>query len=174
MAGSSKDPCKETYLGQSPFSEHETSNIKKFFESLSPVPVLAMSVHSALNAMLYGRSYADGVFVDNKDETVGKIVLKDLVVVVVALLLPVVAVALLLLLLLLLPLFLLLLLLLIVLLLLLLPVVLGPHYLLHQFVHDFKIAACEAFIEALNKVHNQNFTCMHGPDLCERCSRNHI
>ncbi len=71
MTGISHDPCKETYLGGSAFSEPETNNIKRFFESLRPVPLLAMSVHSALNAMMYGRSYSKKVFVENKAETVG-------------------------------------------------------------------------------------------------------
>ncbi len=70
MVGVSSDPCKDTYPGPSAFSERETSAIRDFFESLDPVPVLSLAIHSALGAMLYGRGYKEGAFVDNKDETV--------------------------------------------------------------------------------------------------------
>ncbi len=30
-----------------------------------------------------------------------------------------------------------------------------------------QVSACEAMIDALNKVNKQNFTCMHSPDLCK-------
>lgn len=57
-------------MGSAAFSEPETANIKKYYESLSPVPLLGLNVHSALNAMLYGMSYSKEAFTENKDETV--------------------------------------------------------------------------------------------------------
>ena len=70
VSGVSKNPCKESYLGPSAFSEPETRNIRDFFSSLDPVPVFSMAIHSALNAFLYGMAYKEGVFPPNKDETV--------------------------------------------------------------------------------------------------------
>jgi len=97
-AGVSKNPCQETYLGTGAFSEKETDNIRKYFNSLKQTPVLTMSIHSALNALMYGMSYKDNVEVKNKEEVVN---------------------------------------------------------------------ACVDMIKMLNKVHGQNFTCMHATGLCE-------
>ena len=70
VAGTSDDPCEENYLGEKPFSELETQHIRDAFQSLKPTPVLAFSIHAALNALLHGWAYKKGALQKNKDEVV--------------------------------------------------------------------------------------------------------
>ncbi len=46
VTGGTSNSCKETFPGTGPFSEPETRNIRDFYKSLSPLPELAMCVHS--------------------------------------------------------------------------------------------------------------------------------
>jgi carboxypeptidase A4 len=57
--GTSSNPCSDSYMGTSPFSEVENSNIRDYVQSLSPVPALATALHSYGKLWLfpYGHSF---------------------------------------------------------------------------------------------------------------------
>ena len=72
VAGSTHDPCdSEVYMGPNPFSEVELINVRDYLQELSPVPILALAIHSEAQMMLtpYGYTHPP-VYPPNIDEIV--------------------------------------------------------------------------------------------------------
>jgi len=72
VAGSTQDPCDyQTYMGPNPFSEVELINVRDYLQELSPVPILALPIHSDAQSMLTPYGYAHPpVYPPNNDEIV--------------------------------------------------------------------------------------------------------
>jgi len=66
--GVSFDECSEVYCGPEAFSEIETANIRDFFKSLEPVPVLGWCFHSYSQLWLWPYGYAYDAYPDNYKE----------------------------------------------------------------------------------------------------------
>jgi len=66
--GVSFDKCSEVYCGEEAFSEIETANIRDFFKSLEPVPVLGWAFHSYSQLWLWPYGYAYDAYPDNYKE----------------------------------------------------------------------------------------------------------
>ena len=62
------DKCSEVYCGEEAFSEIETANIRDFFKSLEPVPVLGWAFHSYSQLWLWPYGYAYDAYPDNYKE----------------------------------------------------------------------------------------------------------
>jgi len=67
-AGVSHDKCSDVYCGEEAFSEPEMQNIKKFVESLEPVPILSHCFHSYSQLWLWPYGYAYNEFPENREE----------------------------------------------------------------------------------------------------------
>ena len=58
-------------MGPNPFSEVELINVRDYLQELSPVPILALPIHSAAQKMLTPYGYAHPpVYPPNNDEIV--------------------------------------------------------------------------------------------------------
>ena len=62
--------CSQTWPGQCPFSEVETRNIRDYVLKLKPTPILALSLHSAVEAILFPYSFNASYHPENIDELV--------------------------------------------------------------------------------------------------------
>jgi len=67
-SGVSTNKCSDVYCGPNAFSEVETMNIKKFVESLDPVPVWSHCFHSYSQLWLWPYGYAYNVYPENREE----------------------------------------------------------------------------------------------------------
>jgi len=67
-SGVSTNKCSDVYCGPNAFSEVETANIKKFVESLDPVPVWSHCFHSYSQLWLWPYGYAYNVYPENREE----------------------------------------------------------------------------------------------------------
>jgi len=67
-SGVSHDKCSDVYCGPNAFSEVEMQNIKKFVESLDPVPVWSHCFHSYSQLWLWPYGYAYNVYPENREE----------------------------------------------------------------------------------------------------------
>jgi len=67
-SGVSNNKCSDIYPGSEAFSEVETSNIKKFVETLSPTPILGHCFHSYSQLWLWPYGYAYNAYPENRQE----------------------------------------------------------------------------------------------------------
>jgi hypothetical protein len=67
--GASNDSCSDTYAGESPFSERETSSLADYFKSLSYQLVAYFAFHSYGQKLMYPYGYTPE-HVSNYDELV--------------------------------------------------------------------------------------------------------
>ena len=64
-SGVSFDPCSNVYAGPAPFSEPETLALKEYFDSLYPVPIMTLSLHSFGQWLIYPYAYKNGTYPEN-------------------------------------------------------------------------------------------------------------
>ncbi len=69
-SGVSANVCDENYLGETPFSEAETQNLRDYYESIDPQPSVAILFHSAAEQWLYAYGWDYNQYPDNVDEVV--------------------------------------------------------------------------------------------------------
>lgn len=62
--------CVDTYPGSEPNSEPESQNLISYFQTISPMPEMAVCFHSAAELWLYPYGYALNTYQDNVDEVV--------------------------------------------------------------------------------------------------------
>ena len=62
--------CSQTWPGECPFSEVETRNIRDYVLNLKPTPILALSLHSAVEAILFPYSFNASYHPENINELV--------------------------------------------------------------------------------------------------------
>ena len=69
-SGVGSTQCSETYPGDQAFSEIESRNLRDFYLTLDPLPVVSNCIHSAAELWLYPFGYKHNEFPSNVDEMV--------------------------------------------------------------------------------------------------------